>query len=221
MKKFFLLLLILGNITFAGGTSYVDDYILGLITGLPYKCVSEDADTVALSIHDISENYTLDAWYYGNGMYGANPGEEYFLAHWNLDIYLIPEFTGYDESYEPESFSGITLFETTTIEPVATLTFISEDLSYTYTELFKIYSFDSVATGDSYHSINFADSNTDLTMFDPYAVGKYTITIVYGDVTNSIEVYVGMNPPAVPAPGALLLSGLGTVLFSRLKRKFA
>ena len=220
-----------------------DDQAKSVGYGLTYQVVSDGDRELGVTIHDrYYQDSVVDAWDISDGVYGANAGsfvQNYSsgpvdMALWNLDVYVkpIPDSTGFEnisvqdgstdtrpkisgtvdfQSFTTGSYYDnliVFAFDETLVEAIV----VDEDTYY-----------DSIGSFDS-KNMSFADVQLD--GFDPTDEGIYTITLTLhnegyaNDLISTIQVIVG-NPPAVPAPGALLLGGIGTVLAGRIRRKYA
>ncbi len=179
---------------------------------------------LAMGIHDVNDNGATDTWYLGGNHYGATAGTvDGDLANWNIDVYVNPVIFGLEKlsgtiSYSLDDSSS-SLWEENIDFWVSGEETGSENIygKCKWTQ-------DSDASGTQNADLVFGTKN-----YKPQQAGYYTITLDYGfgyfGVSNAIVVEVGGEAPAkggpmpiVPAPGAVLLGGLGTLIAAKLRR---
>ena len=212
-----------------GGASYSDNpYTVATKT---YSYAGVDFSySLAMGIHDVNtENSVDDTWYTGANTYGATSGSTSDgNANWNLDVYVNPYILGAEDISGTISYSATADSDAVWEEDIV-FTIERSDLSLTFTDVFGVCNWLHVDANDSENPTVLLMSTTEYSTKD---AGFYTIELNYGawgfGVSNSIVVEVGgvptvdpasPNVPVVPAPAAVLLSGLGTFIVGGIRRK--
>ena len=183
--------------------------------------------TLAMGIHDVSDNGSNDTWYSGDGAYYANSNITDGQANWNLDVYVNPVIFNFEVLSGSISYTNYDGSVTWTDDINFT---IETQYSSPWQKRFGLIRWLKPPYGTG--SANPVDLTMDSDLFDPTVEGTYEIQLDYGfcgiGASNSIIVEVGSmtygqanapTPMIVPAPGAVLLAGFGTTLIGFLKRK--
>ncbi len=182
---------------------------------------------LAMGIHDVNDNGVTDTWYIGDNRYGATAGSPGAgAANWNIDVYVNPVILGLEKLTGEISYSSV---EGGASEWTSAIDFnVSREIYAGSSFLGKVkWYLSSDASGSENADLVFGTKS-----YMPNDSGYYTITLDYGHdffgVSNTIVVEVGQDTsasgnipvqaPIVPAPAAIFLSGIGTVIAGRIRR---
>ena len=207
---------------FVGDPYEMPDYPY-VVSEATYKgWMKEITYTLAMGIHDVSDNGYIDTWYSGDGSYYSNSNITDGAANWNLDVYVNPVLFKFEELSGTISYTNAD----------GSVTW-SDDIEFSVEKQSRkglgwLRWLPSYATG----SENAVDLAMNSELFDPTVEGLYNITLNYGllglGVSNSIIVEVGdltfdevspLPAPIVPAPGAIALAGFGTAMVGYMRRR--
>ena len=214
------------NALFVGDPYQEPDYLYTVAKSTYTNRYTNFSYNLAMGIHDVNDNGQKDTWYIGENNYGATAGSiDGGLANWNIDVYVNPVILGIEELSGTISYS--TSADSSALWSEAIDFWVSGDATGTEDVLGKCKWFQTTdAAGTQNADLVFGTKS-----YKPKEEGYYTITLDYGfqyfGVSNTIVVEVGeaatskgANPfPIVPAPGAVLLSGFGTIIAGRIRRR--
>jgi len=182
---------------------------------------------LAMGIHDDNPgNGQNDTTHLNGNRYGASSGTNAFgNANWSIDVYVNPVILG------KETLTGTISYQTNAGSDIVwtdDIKFWLDEVNVSSKKTFGLAKWFKKADGSGTENINMVFGTEN---YSPKADGIYTISLDYSylgfGVSNSIVVEVGSyvptkdaNPiPVVPAPAALALSGFGTIIISRLRRR--